>query len=82
MIGEKTISLDTNYGLCTCNLSKILRDKNISIYKLSKMTGIKYDVIYNYSKNKMQRYDVDVLAKISYVLDCAVSDLITYNLNK
>jgi len=48
------------------------------MYKLSVLTGIKYDVIYNYCNNFIQRYDKDVLAKICYVLDCKYSDLISY----
>lgn len=78
MIGEKAICLDTNYGIYQCNLFEIMNKNKMTIYKLSQLTGIKYDIIYNYCHNRMQRYDKDILAKISYVLDCAVSDLITY----
>ena len=78
MIGVKTVCLDTNYGEYQLCILNILREKNISIYKLSNLTGIKYDVIYNYCYNKMQRYDRDILAKICYVLDCKETDLITY----
>ena len=78
MVGEKTIALDTNYGELVLCINKILEEKNISMYKLSVLTGIKYDVIYNYCNNFIRRYDKDVLAKICYVLDCKYSDLISY----
>ena len=78
MLSVKTISLDTNYGSMQLCILDILKKKNISMYRLSILTGIKYDIIYNYCNNKMQRYDKDVLAKICYVLDCKYSDLISY----
>lgn len=82
MLSVKTISLDTNYGSMQLCILDILKKKNISMYRLSILTGIKYDIIYNYCNNKMQRYDKDVLAKICYVLDCKYSDLISYIPNK
>ena len=72
MVGERTIALDTNYGEIVLCIKEILAEKNMSMYKLSVLTGIKYDIIYNYCNNFMQRYDKDVLAKIWY------SDLISY----
>lgn len=78
MVGERTIVLDTNYGEIVLCIKEILAEKNMSMYKLSVLTGIKYDIIYNYCNNFMQRYDKDVLAKICYVLDCKYSDLISY----
>ena len=78
MVGERTIALDTNYVEIVLCIKEILAEKNMSMYKLSVLTGIKYDIIYNYCNNFMQRYDKDVLAKICYVLDCKYSDLISY----
>ncbi len=78
MVGERTIDLDTNYGEFVLCIKDILVKKNMSMYKLSVLTGIKYDIIYNYCNNFMQRYDKDVLAKICYVLDCKYTDLISY----
>lgn len=78
MVGERIIALDTNYGEIVLCIKEILAEKNMSMYKLSVLTGIKYDIIYNYCNNFMQRYDKDVLAKICYVLDCKYSDLISY----
>ncbi len=78
MVGERIIALDTNYGEIILCIKEILAEKNMSMYKLSVLTGIKYDIIYNYCNNFMQRYDKDVLAKICYVLDCKYSDLISY----
>ena len=53
-------------------------NKHISIYKLSKLTGLKYDVIMRYYDNSIIRYDANVLAKLCSVLDCSISELLKY----
>jgi putative transcriptional regulator len=58
------------------NLEQLLTQKAISRYELAKRTGIKYQTIDNYYKNKVIRYDTDVLLKICLALDCGVEDVI------
>jgi len=53
-------------------------EKNISIYNLSKLTGLKYDVIFRYYTNQIIKYDSFVLAKFCYALNCSISDLLKY----
>ena len=57
-------------------LDKTLKNLNISRYELAKQTGIRYQIIDNYYKNKVIRYDSYVLAKICTVLHCEISDLL------
>lgn len=59
-------------------LDEILRNKNLSRYELSKRTGIQYQIIDNYYKNKVIRYDSFVLERICDALDCDLSDIIKY----
>ncbi len=62
-------------------LDKLLSGKNISRYELAKRTGIQYQIIDNYYKNKVIRYDSFVLERICEALDCDISDLIKYEKN-
>lgn len=41
-------------------------------------TGIRYDVIDRYYKEKVTRIDLENLARICYVLDCNLKDIIDY----
>lgn len=59
-------------------LDKTLEKLNISRYELAKRTGIQYQVIDNYYKNKVKRYDSYVLERICEALDCTISDIIEY----
>jgi len=57
-------------------LESFLRTKNISRYELAKRTNIKYQTIDNYYKNKVVRYDKEILLKICLALQCEVGDII------
>jgi len=57
-------------------LESFLRTRNISRYELAKRTNIKYQTIDNYYKNKVVRYDKEILLKICLALQCEVGDII------
>lgn len=57
-------------------IDKTLTKFNISRYELAKRTGIQYQIIDNYYKNKVKRYDSFVLEKICTALDCDIVDII------
>ena len=57
-------------------LDKTLVKFNISRYELSKRTGIQYQIIDNYYKNKVKRYDSYVLERICCALNCDIDDVI------
>ncbi len=59
-------------------LEETLNKMNISRYELAKRTGIQYQIIDNYYKNKVKRYDGYVLERICEALDCSISDIIEY----
>ena len=64
--------------MITLTLEKLLEEKKITRYELAKRTGIKFQIIDNYYKNKVVRYDSFLLDKICEALDCDISDLIQY----
>lgn len=57
-------------------LDKTLNKLNVSRYELAKRTEIRYQIIDNYYKNKVVRYDGYVLARICMALNCDISDLL------
>ncbi len=59
-------------------LDKTLAKHNISRYELAKRTGIQYQIIDNYYKNKVKRYDSFVLERICIALSCDISDIIEF----
>lgn len=59
-------------------LDTLLQQHGISRYELSKRTGIQYQIIDNYYKNRVKRYDSYVLERICEALNCQISDVLIY----
>lgn len=59
-------------------LDKALSKRNMSRYELAKRTGIQYQIIDNYYKNKVKRFDGFVLERICITLDCEISDILEF----
>lgn len=59
-------------------LDKALVKFGVSRYELAKRTGIQYQIIDNYYKNKVKRYDGFVLERICIALNCDVSEIIEF----
>lgn len=59
-------------------LDKALQAKGISRYELAKRSGIQYQIIDNYYKNKVVRYDSSILDRICTALNCDISDILEY----
>ena len=59
-------------------LDKYLTEKGITRYELAKRTGIKFQIVDNYYKNKVVRYDSDLLDRFCRALNCNISDIIEF----
>ena len=59
-------------------VKEYLDRRGITRYEVAKRTGIRFQIIDNYYKNKVVRYDSYVLDRICEALPCDISDLIEY----
>lgn len=78
VIEEKVIEFKTYYGYIESHLKEIMDKKGISIYMMSQLSKIKYDVVKRYYKGENYNINTDILAKFCYVLGCDVQDIIKY----
>ena len=67
-----------DYGKATIQLKQIIDMKTISRNKLYNMIATNYDLVNRYYNNKVVRIDLDIIARMCYVLDCDINDLIKY----
>ena len=65
-------------GKIKLTLDKALSKAGITRYALSQRTDISYQVIDNYYKNKVVRYDSYVLEKICTALECDICDILEF----
>ena len=75
---EKSILIQRKYGAVRLRLAEIMDSRGMTRNQLSRLTGTRYEVIHKWYGGKVEILDLDVLARICYVLDCDVSDLLVY----
>ena len=69
---------EAEYGKIQLKLAEILDKYRVTRNRLATLTGVKYEVIDRYYKEKVERVDLDFLAKVCFVLNCQISDLLEY----
>lgn len=65
-------------GEIKINLAELLVQKGLSKNKFSSLVNMQRTQLNQYCNNKLHRVDLDVLSRICSVLDCSVSDLISF----
>lgn len=58
------------------HIKDIMLKKNINRYKLSQITGIKYDIITKYYNGECYQIDLLNIAKICNALECELKDIL------
>jgi len=67
------------YGRVRVKLAEVLDSRGVTRNRLRSLTGVKYEVIDRYYKAKqVSMADLDFFAKVCYVLDCRIDDLLEY----
>lgn len=67
------------YGKINLRLKEMIDSREMTRNRLAELIDTRFSVIDKWYKNEVERLDLDVLARICYVLDCEPSDLISYD---
>jgi len=78
MSEDKSIFLIKKYGRINVKLKQFLDYKKIKRSNLAFAVKTRFEVINKWYNNDVERMDLDVLARICYVLNCKVEDIIEY----
>lgn len=78
MSNTKTVIKINKYGKINLCLNDVMDAKKISRNHISKATDTRFEVINKWYKNEVKKLDLDVLARICYVLECSPGDIIKY----
>lgn len=78
MLEDNSIFLYKDYGKIVFDLKSIMDEKNITISKIAKITGLHHKVVRRYYEGTVERYDKEVLSKLCFVLGCDLNDIMHY----
>jgi putative transcriptional regulator len=69
-------------GRIVITLGNYLKSKGVSKSKLINGANLQRTQLNNYCNNKVSRIDLDVLARICNYLECDLSDIMVYEIEK
>lgn len=78
MKDEHSILYTKDYGRIRLNLRKLMDERGMTRGALARRVDARFEVIDKWYGGEVERIDLDVLARICYVLDCTVADILTY----
>lgn len=67
-----------DFGRVVFKIDQVLEEKNISKNRLEKEANLQRTQLNSYCNNKVRRIDLLTLAKICYVLDSGIEDIMEY----
>ena len=67
-----------DFGRVIFKIDQVLAEKKISKNKLEKETKLQRTQLNSYCNNKVKRIDLATIAKICYVLNCELEDIMEY----
>lgn len=68
-----------DYGKISFHIKDIMDSRNLTRSALAKLADVRFEVADKWYNGNIERMDIDVLTRICYVLDCNISDLMSYS---
>ncbi|MCI9585539.1 MAG: helix-turn-helix transcriptional regulator [Bacilli bacterium] len=77
-MNNSSIVVYVEYGSIHFDIKTMMKKRKMTKTQLAKRTGLHHQIIDRYYNNNVTRYDKDVLAKLCFILDCSLSDILYY----
>ena len=72
----------SDYGEVEVDINKIMKERKLSKTQLAKKSGIHHNTITKYINKEITQLDLNVLARLCYVLQCDLDDIVIYRKSK
>jgi transcriptional regulator, XRE family len=79
MDGSKSVITIKEYGKISIHLKEIMDSKGITRNYLARISNTRFEVINKWYNGVVEKMDLDILARICYVLECSPADIIKYD---
>lgn len=78
MNDSKSVFAIKDYGKISLHLKEMMDSKKITRNYLARVSNTRFEVINKWYNNEVEKMDLDILARICYVLECTPADIIKY----
>ena len=78
MNDSKSVFAIKDYGKISLHLKEIMDSKKITRNYLARVSNTRFEVINKWYNSEVEKMDLDILARICYVLECSPADIIKY----
>ena len=78
MNDSKSVFAIKDYGKISLHQKEIMDSKKITRNYLARVSNTRFEVINKWYNNEVEKMDLDILARICYVLECSPADIIKY----
>ena len=79
MDNSRSVITINDYGKITVHIKEIMDSKGITRNYLAKASNTRFEVINKWYNGQVEKMDLDMHARICYVLDCSPADIIKYS---
>lgn len=74
----KSVYTMKEHGKINVRLKELMDERKITRNYLARASNTRFEVIDKWYRNEVEKMDLDILARICYVLECTPADLIRY----
>lgn len=78
-MAEQGVMLMQSYGRVNLKLAALMEGRGITRNRLARLVNTRYEVIDKWYKGQVEKLDLDVLARVCFVLGCNVQDVLEYS---
>ena len=75
---ERPVLIRADYGTVELRLKELMDERGITRNQLAKLIDARFEVVSKWYNGKVEKLDLDILARMCYALDCEVSDIVVY----
>jgi putative transcriptional regulator len=75
---ETSILYKREYGVVRLRLQEFMDQRGINRNQMARRIGVRFEVIDKWYQGKVEKLDLDVLARLCFVLDCQAGELLEY----
>ncbi len=75
---ETSILYTREYGSIHLRLRELMDERGINRNQMARRIGVRFEVVDKWYHDEVEKLDMDVLARMCFVLDCKAGDLLEY----